>query len=579
MTTALESHTRHDMPSTRGMNFFDVDRNLEFVCSTVMDPETLERARTHLVAMGELAGGELDALASLADRNPPTLRNYDATGERIDAVDHHPAFVEMERHAFSRFGLAAMSHRPGVLGWPTAVPHVVKYALSYLFAQSEFGLLCPVSMSDSAARMLRYYGSDDLKSRYPARLITTDFDSLWQATQWMTEKTGGSDVGSSTTLARCDEHGVWRLWGDKWFCSNAKADMALTLARPEGAPAGTRGLAMFLVPRVLPDGTRNSLHLLRLKDKLGSRSMASAEVRYEGAVAYLVGDANRGFRQMMEMVNVSRLSNAMRAAGIMRRCLLESTVHARARNAFGQPLSALPLLRANLLEMLVDVEAAASVVLNAAAVIDQWDAGTSSARRLFRVLTPLAKYWITLRARAVTGEAMTIRGGNGYIEEWVNPRLLRDSHLGSIWEGASNIVALDVQRALTRDDGEAAIAELLATKLGSITDTDIQPLANEVVARWDELRGAIAALPAANPADRELQARTQAEAAYHVVAAGLLVAEAQTLLHRAGDQRKRIVARCYIQRWLRAGRFGTATFAMSDLEHLDSLLDGAPVPA
>jgi alkylation response protein AidB-like acyl-CoA dehydrogenase len=272
------------MPTTRGLNFYLTDRNLEFVCSIVMDHATFERARPYLVEMGEIAGNELDALAADADRNPPVLRAFDARGERVDEIVRHPAYVAMERLAFSRFGLAAMSHRGGVLGWPDRVPSVVKYALSYLFAQSEFGLLCPVSVTDSTSRMLRLYGSDELKARYLPKLTTTDFDELQQGTQWMTEKTGGSDVGTSTTSARRDADGTWRLWGEKWFCSNANADVALTLARPEGAPRGTRGLGMFLVPKYLPDGTKNAWTINRLKDKLGSRSMATAEVTYAGAV-------------------------------------------------------------------------------------------------------------------------------------------------------------------------------------------------------------------------------------------------------------------------------------------------------
>src|SRR3989304_1119650 len=369
------------MPTTRGMNFFLEDRNLQFLCETAMGAATFERARPPLVAMGEGGGGGgagrgRAARPARANNPPPALRALDQAGRRVDEIVFHPSYRRMEAIAFGRFGLAALSHRDGVLGWPGRVPQTVKYALSYLFAQSEFGLLCPVNMTDSTARMLKHYGSEELKAAWIPRLTTTEFSQLVQGTQWMTEKTGGSDVGAATTLARKDADGVWRLWGDKWFCSNANADVALTLARPEGAPKGTRGLGMFLVPKYLPDGTKNGWVINRLKDKLGSRSMASGEVTYQGTVAYVVGDIGRGFKQMMEMVNLSRLSNAMRAAGIMRRALLESIVHARGRAAFGGPLIALPLLRANLMEMLLDVEAAAPVVFNAAAVFDRWGGGS-----------------------------------------------------------------------------------------------------------------------------------------------------------------------------------------------------------
>ena len=567
------------MPTTRGLNFYLADANLQFVCSTVMDPDTLERARRHLIDMGAVAGNELDDLAVEADRNPPQLRAFDACGRRIDEIVRHPAYVAMERLAFARFGLAAMSHRAGVLGWPSPVPHVVKYALSYVFAQSEFGLLCPVSVTDSTSRMLRLYGSDELRARYLAKLTTTEFEQLWQGTQWMTERTGGSDVGASATVARCDADGTWRLWGDKWFCSNANADVALTLARPEGAPAGTKGLGMFLVPKFLPDGTKNAWILNRLKDKLGSRSMATAEVTYAGAVGYVVGDLTKGFRQMMEMVNVSRLSNAMRAAGIMRRCLLESLVHARGRAAFGRALIDLPLLRANLLDLLLDSEAAASVVLNAAAALDRWDVGGAADRKLFRVMTPLAKYWITARARVVAGEAMNVRGGNGYVEEWVNPRLLRDSHLGAIWEGTANVVALDVQRALTREDGESALFGLITQRLDGVSE----PLAHAwidatraAMRASAEAIGAWAALPGA---ERELGARPVADALYHVLAAALLLAEGQILRDRSGDFRKFAVAALYIRKWLRPAALGQPVFSVQHLQWLEALADGTPLPA
>jgi acyl-CoA dehydrogenase len=565
------------MPTTRGLNFYLADPNLEFVCSTVMDSATFERVRPHLVEMGAIAGDELDALAAEADRNPPLLRAFDARGVRVDEIVRHPAYVAMERLAFSRFGLAAMSHRAGVLGWADKVPHVVKYALSYLFAQSEFGLLCPVSVTDSTSRMLGHYGSDELKARYLAKLTSTNFEDLWQGTQWMTEKTGGSDVGTSTTLARRDGDGTWRLWGDKWFCSNANADVAVTLARPEGAPAGTKGLAMFLVPKYLPDGSKNAWTINRLKDKLGSRSMATSEVTYVGAVAYVVGDLAKGFKQMMEMVNVSRLSNAMRAAGIMRRCLLESLVHARQRAAFGRALIELPLLRANLLDMLLDSEAAASVVLNAAAALDRWDAGSQADRKLFRVLTPLAKYWITARARMVAGEAMNVRGGNGYIEEWVNPRLLRDSHLGAIWEGSSNVVALDVQRALLRDDGQAALLGLITQRLEGVTEPLAGPSIEAIRAVTPEVANLIAAWSTLSGPERELGARPVADLLYQLLASTLLLAEGQMLRDRSGDCRKLLVAALYIRKWLQPTPPGQPVFTAQHLHWLDALADWTPV--
>jgi alkylation response protein AidB-like acyl-CoA dehydrogenase len=567
------------MPGTRGVNFFVADPNLEFVCSTVMERDVFERARPLLLELGAVAGDELDALAAQADRHPPTLRPYDERGRRVDEIVFHPAYHAMERLAFERFGLAAMSHVRGVLGWPGPVPHVVKYALSYLFAQAEFGLLCPVNMTDSAARMLVRFGSPALRERFLPRLTATVYEELWQGTQWMTEKTGGSDVGALRTVARRDADGQWRLWGDKWFCSNASAAMAMTLARPEGAAAGTLGLGMFLVPRYMEDGTRNAWTINRLKDKLGSRSMATGEVTFEGAVAHVIGDVNRGFAQMMEMVNASRLSNAMRAAAIMRRCVLESVVHARGRLAFGQVLFDKPLLRQNLLEMLLDAEAAASVVLNAAVMFDAWDAGSAEARRLVRLVTPLAKGWITARARVVAGEAMSVRGGNGYVEEWVNARLLRDAHLGAIWEGSTNVVALDVQRAIVKDGCLEPFAAFVTARLDAVQERAAKPAADLVRAALADVQHRAAAWAGRETPERELQARTAADTLYHVLAGALLLEEGQTLRARRGDFRKLLVASLYARRWLAPLPPGVPPFPWRTLEGLERLVDWRPIAA
>ena len=567
------------MPGTRGVNFYLADPNLEFVCSTVMEPEVFARARPLLVELGAVAGAELDALAATADRHPPTLRSHDERGRRVDEIVFHPAYHAMERLAFERFGLAAMSHRPGVLGWPGAVPHVVKYALSYLFAQAEFGLLCPVNMTDSAARVLARFGSPELRERYLPRLTSTAHAELWQGTQWMTERTGGSDVGALTTVARRDADGGWRLWGDKWFCSNANAALALTLARPEGAAAGTRGLGMFLVPRDLPDGSRNAWTINRLKDKLGSRSMATGEVTFDGALAHVVGDLTRGFAQMMEMVNASRLSNAMRAAAIMRRCVLESVAHARGRLAFGGTLFDKPLLRHALLEMLLDAEAAASVVLNAAVMLDAWDAGVGDARRLVRFVTPLAKAWITARARVVAGEAMNVRGGNGYVEEWVNARLLRDAYLGAIWEGSTNVVNLDVQRAIVKDGCLEPFAAFVTARLDAVHERAAKPAADLVRAALADVERRAVAWPSQEPATRELEARGAAETLYHVLATALLLEEGQSLRSQRGDFRKLVVADLYARRWLAATTPGVPGFSWRVLERLERLVDWRPIAA
>ncbi len=224
--------------------------------------------------------------------------------------------------------------------------------MQYLFVQAEFGLMCPISVTDTSIHLIRKFAAAELKDYLLPKMLSGDVATMWKGTQFMTERAGGSDVGAIETTARCEE-GEWRLYGDKWFCSHADADVALLLARPEGAPAGTRGLALFALPRRLKDGRRNAHRIVRLKDKLGTRSMASGEILLEGAVAYPVGEAGRGFKQMMEQVNLSRLSHGVRASAMMRRCVNEALVCARGRLAFGKTIIEYPLLRRQLLKIIV----------------------------------------------------------------------------------------------------------------------------------------------------------------------------------------------------------------------------------
>jgi hypothetical protein len=336
---------------------------------------------------------------------------------------------------------------------------------------------------------------------------------------------------------------------------------------------------MFLVPKRLPDGSKNAWTINRLKDKLGSRSMATGEVTYAGASAWVVGDLAAGFKQMMEMVNGSRLSNAMRSAGLMRRALLESLVHARQRVAFGRPLVELPLLRSNLLGMLLDTEAAASVILNGAALLDRREAGDGSARALARVWTPLAKYWITLRARDVTAEAMNVRGGNGYVEEWVNPRLLRDAYLGAIWEGSANVVALDVQRAILKDRGLEALTACIAERLGRVAEPAAKPWVDLVRASLETVARQAAGWAALPAAERELAARPAADTLYHLLAGSLLLAEGQALREQGGGYRKLLVAGLYLKRWLEPRGPAAPPFTARQIEWLDALAEWRPVEA
>ncbi|WP_281684259.1 acyl-CoA dehydrogenase family protein [Thalassobaculum salexigens] len=522
-------------PDTRGVNAFDDDASLRAVLGLYLDPADLEVLTPAFQRLGGLVHGRLDALAHEADRNPPVLRPRDRQGRDVQAIDKHPAYVEMERIGFQDFSLAAMSHRPA-LGLDRPMPPAAKYAFQYLFAEAEFGLLCPISMTDALTRTIRRYADPDLVARCLPGLTAQSLETQIQGAMFMTEKAAGSDVGATETVARRDGEG-WRLWGDKWFCSNTDAGLALVLARPEGAPAGIKGVSLFLLPRDLPDGRRNAYRIVRLKDKLGTRSMASGEITLEGAAAWMVGEPGQGFVQMAEMINQSRLSNAVRSAGMMRRALREALAVARGRSAFGSRLIDLPLQRRQLLKLMLPAEQALSVTLFTADALARSDAGEAEGLKLRRILTPLVKFRVCRDARKVAGDGMEARGGVGYIEEWPEPRLVRDAHLGSIWEGTSNIVALDVLRAARKEAAHTALGEALSRRMAEAG------VADALRTRLDGLlRRAVAAVGAV-PEGADDRARSVASGLYHAASACLLASEGALL----GDEKRTALAELVIR--------------------------------
>ena len=511
----------HPIPDRHGQNLYSVDTELQSLLALYLPEDLLRHLRPHFERLGGLAGGRLDELAGTADRNPPILKQRTRTGLDEQQVIKHPAYVEMERLALSEFGLAAISHRDETLGWKGRMPPLVKYALTYLFVQAEFGLCCPVSMTDSLTRTLKKFGAPELVRKYLPRLTSLDFDELAQGAMFMTEQAAGSDIAATATLARREADGSWRLTGDKWFCSNPDADFAMVLARAEDGVAGMKGVSLFLLPRRLDDGRLNHYRIIRLKDKLGTRSMASGEIRLEGALAFLVGEEGRGFVQMADMVNNSRLSNGVRAAGLMRRAVAEAEYIAAERQAFGRTLDRMPLMQRQLDKLRVPAEQARTMVCQTALALARSDAGEPDAYALLRILTPLIKFRACRDARKVTGDAMEVRGGCGYIEEWSDPRLVRDAHLGSIWEGTSNIVALDVIRAVKRE-GSLPVLRAHCEKL--IAEAEPAP------AFAQALRDALArAATLAETAAREggdVLARQAASALYHCTSASAMAWEA-----------------------------------------------------
>ena len=440
---ARSTHTvTNQPPPLVGYDLYSADQALTAAVERHLPPDLLDEVRGELTALGRASGSaQLQEWAVQANENPPRLRTHDRHGHRVDEVDFHPAWHRLLGKGVSA-GLTAAWARPG--------GHVRRAAAFLVWAQVEAGNLCPLSMTHAAVPALRT--DPDLAAEWEPRLTSVIYDRELRPARLkagalfgmgMTEKQGGSDVRANTTAARpLAEEGTYELTGHKWFCSAPMSDGFLVLAQ---APDG---LTCFLVPRVLEDGSRNVFLIQRLKDKLGNRSNASSEVEFDGTWARRVGEEGRGVRTIIDMVAATRLDCVLGSAGLMRQAVAQAVHHCTYREAFGAKLVDKPLMRNVLADLALESEAATTLAVRLAAAYDD---GGEQERALLRIAVPVAKYWVTKRCTPVAVEAAECLGGNGYVEESGLPRLVRESPLNSIWEGAGNVQALDVLRVLQRE--------------------------------------------------------------------------------------------------------------------------------
>ena len=440
-------------PALAGYNAWSIDRVL-------IDAVTREGGgwiEAEALTMGALVGSErLQSLAAQANRHSPELKTHDPYGNRIDTVEYHPAYHELMSLAFGAglHSLAWTAKRDGAL--------VARAALFYLWNQGENGVSCPVTMSFAAAHLLRH--DPALAAQWEPKLLARDYDprplpvSKKRAVtigMAMTEKQGGSDLRSNATQAVPAGDGVYALTGHKWFCSAPMSDGFFTLARLEG------GVTCFFVPRSLADGTRNPFLIQRLKDKLGNRSNASAEVEYAGTRAHRIGQDGRGIATIIEMAHLTRFDIVIANAGMMRAALTQAMHHCVHRQAFGRRLTEQPSMQNVLADLALEWEAATLLAFRLARAADR--AKTSEHERLlWRLLTPITKYWSCKRTPAMVLEAMECIGGSGYVEELPLARLYREAPVNGIWEGSGNVICLDVLRSVERTPAsvEALLAEI-----------------------------------------------------------------------------------------------------------------------
>lgn len=413
--------------------------------------------------LGVQAGSEqTQTWAHDANVFEPVLRTHDRYGHRIDEVEFHPSWHNLMRVAIAEGGAGAAwnDDRPGA--------HVARFAGALVWGHTEAGHGCPLAMTYAVIPALRH--QPELAARYEPLLTSRVYDPGLRvpetkrgllAGMGMTEKQGGSDVRTNTTVATpTAETGVYTLRGHKWFTSAPMCDLFLVLAQAPG------GLSCFLVPRILPDGSRNTFRIQRLKDKLGNRSNASSEPEFDGTVAWLVGPEGRGVKTIIEMVNCTRLDCVAGSSALMRKALVEAGHHLSHRTAFGARLVEQPLMRNVLADLALESEAATTLTFRLAGAADRGIRGDEQEQTFRRIATAIGKYWVTKRAPAFTAEALECFGGNGYVEESGMPRLYREAPLNSIWEGSGNVNALDVLRALAKEPGtaEALMNELALTK-------------------------------------------------------------------------------------------------------------------
>ena len=449
------------IPDPPHISYWEASPLFRKLCRRKLGDAAWRWAEPQLASMGERAAFEVAPLAAIADRQSPRLITHDARGNRIDRVEYHPAYRDMERIAYG----SGMIHMKYSRHEHSTDAPFVSFAVGYLFAMAEMGLYCPLCMTDGVARVLTRHGTPQQIERVVPHLAATDRESLWTGGMFLTERAGGSDVGANETIARRDNDGTWTLTGRKWFCSNVDAQAVLATARPEGAEAGIRGIRTYLVlTRGNPGVTID-----RLKDKLGVRSMPTGEVTLHDAAAEDIGD----FSAIAEMMNFSRLYNAVASVAVIGRAIHEARWYIERRPAFGRRVIEFPLAEETLLDLEAEHIGALLLTFEAVDALRRADQGDEEAARLLRALTPVAKAVTGKLAVPCVSESMELTGGNGYIEESPMPRLLRDAQVLPIWEGTTNILALDTLRTARKERGH----ELILSRIRAVSPREADALA------------------------------------------------------------------------------------------------------
>lgn len=590
-TTRTDRAARYDTSryqGATGLNWYLSDPSLQFLMRYYLSPEELAFVEPRLERLGALMGGPVSERAEETDRNPPRLERYDRWGHDVSRIVLPESFLENRRAVleagFGRPQVQAEAKAAGVrLNAPAA-------AWSYLLDQAEIGMACAVGTgSDMVRELVARYAPADVRDKVLAKFASGEWDG--ETAQSLTERTGGSDLAELETTATRDGD-AWLLNGFKWFVSNANGQAYVVLAKPDGASDDIRGICSFLVLRERRDGTPNGLHIRRLKDKLGTKAVASAEVELVDAEAFLlssdapalgddaaerqsVGDG-KGLTRMMAMTNGARLGIAMMGLGCARRALVEALLYAQARTAFGRPLADQPLMRRKLAELIVDVEAVQALVFDGFGLKNHMQ----SAPARLRIGAPVVKLQAARLGITAASDAIEVHGGNGYVETWPVARILRDAQVNTIWEGPDNILCLDVKRGIHREGADTPFLARLAEAAANGGD---DPTAALVADRVADLARAIEAwkrLDESDPQTAEARLFPLTQFMGEVYAGALLVEQAAWERRETGADRKSLVAALYATRHLAPADplRGIATPEGGDLSRFDELVAGALTP-
>lgn len=465
-------------------NFFVSDKILVHFLQKEFSDEVWALMQAKLSKLGKVAATCMDELSMTADKNPPKLVKRDLFGRDLDKIVFHPAYKELLKIAVDA-GVLGVKWDPAFKRDYPQYRHRMGFSLAFIYGMAESGLSCPLCMTDGAASVLEKYADPEDSDRILEHIYATDSEKLYTGSMFLTEKSAGSDVGACQVSAAHIEGKKYLLNGEKWFCSNANAEIKLVLARTDAGISGTAGLSLFLVENTVPFQGKNPMEVIRLKDKMGVRSMATAEIKFKDTRAKLIGSEGQGFKIMTEMINLSRLWNAVIATATFRRALIEAYQFLSFRMTFGRPAIEHALVRSKLYELASRYVADFYLTWKTIAILDQAESGQDDSLSILRVLTPLVKKQTAESAVYGVRECMELMGGLGYLEEGVLPKLMRDSHVLPIWEGTSNMMILDALRASMKGDGLQKLVE--QTKESLLSKPSFEDESKEIDELWSRL--------------------------------------------------------------------------------------------